>query len=426
MFLKRNILRFVRNLLCFVITLFLIIIYLEQRYHKTSLLVEIPESAYKFISFEQRGTQHLDITTLKRLIKSYNEAERIHNNIDFGPGLNDSTVIVIFVHKISVHLKYLIASLSNIQGIQDVLVIFSHAFYDININKLIEQIDFCRVLQIFYPYSIQLYPNVFPGNDEQQRRSRSVRRACLGSCIDRNSQKAEKKHHWWWTANMVFENLSSVDVTNGNIVFFLNEDQYLLEDFLYMVIYMKKAAKSMPQCEMISLGTIGSNNIAVGRDTYRLELTTWNPKYHSDVLGFDLSTWNTIVSHFDLFCLIDDYSWARSLQYISLNRLEGNKFKVISSKVPRSFTTNCGAYDLTNCGEFEGIYKALHIQKLTRSNMFPPLFEIKNNVELIDDIDNTVTESNGGWNDIRDREFCSNMTISKVKKLLLDMKTQFM
>ncbi|CAH4035497.1 unnamed protein product [Pieris brassicae] len=177
---------------------------------------------------------------------------------------------------------------------------------------------------------------------------------------------------------------------------------------------------------MFSLGTIGSSDIAVGKDRYRLELTTWEPKYHSEVLGFDYSTWNIIVSHFDLFCLIDDYSWARSLQYISINRLEGNKFKVISSKVPRSFTTNCGTYDLTNCGEFEGIYKALHIQKLTGSNTFPPLLEIKNNVELIDDIEMTVTENNGGWNDIRDREFCSNMTISKVKKLLLDMKAQFM
>lgn len=425
MVLRKNLFRLSCNLLCLGIIILLLLIYNEKQIQKTTLLTEISVSANKFILFKERETQHLDIQTLQRLIKTHNEAERIHNKIKFGPVFSDTNVIVVFVYKISEHLKYLIASLNDVKGIQDVLVIFSHAYYDVNINKLIEKIDFCRVLQIFYPYSIQLYPNVYPGRDKFYISNISAHRACLGCCIERSPENAEKKHHWWWTANKVFENLSSIDMNNGNYVFFLDETQYLLEDFLYMVIYMKKAAKSLSQCDMISLGIVGSNYVV--NDSYRLELTTWDPKYHSDVLGFGLGTWNIIVSHFDLFCLIDDYSWSRSLQYISLNRLEGNRFKVISSKVPRSFATNCGSRSVTNCGVFEGIYKALTIQKQERSNLFPPFLEIYTIIELVDDdfMKFDATENNGGWDDIRDSELCSNMTSSKVKKLLLDMKTQF-
>ena len=74
--------------------------------------------------------------------------------------------------------------------INETLVIFSHDVYMKEMNEIVEAIDFCAVcltllllkflskdffliiyfvftktLQIFYPFSIQLYPNKFPGED---------------------------------------------------------------------------------------------------------------------------------------------------------------------------------------------------------------------------------------------------------------------
>lgn len=67
------------------------------------------------------------------------------------------------MHNRIFYLKLLIESLSNVKGIENVLLIFSHDLFDVKINRLIEEIKFCKVAQIFLPYSLQLYPNSFPG-----------------------------------------------------------------------------------------------------------------------------------------------------------------------------------------------------------------------------------------------------------------------
>ena len=43
------------------------------------------------------------------------------------------------------------------------LIIFSHDVWDEEVNQLINSIDFAKILQIFYPYSIQTHGNTFPG-----------------------------------------------------------------------------------------------------------------------------------------------------------------------------------------------------------------------------------------------------------------------
>ena len=74
-------------------------------------------------------------------------------------------VILIQIHSRLNYLKELINSLKDTKHIEQTLVVFSHDVYDPEMNKLIESIDFCATLQIFYPYSMQLYPDKFPGQD---------------------------------------------------------------------------------------------------------------------------------------------------------------------------------------------------------------------------------------------------------------------
>ena len=68
------------------------------------------------------------------------------------------------VHKRLQYLNQLVYSLSTAQGIEKTLIVFSHDFYDEAINDLILSVDFAKIMQIFYPYSIQTHPEEFPGD----------------------------------------------------------------------------------------------------------------------------------------------------------------------------------------------------------------------------------------------------------------------
>lgn len=59
----------------------------------------------------------------------------------------------------------MIVSLAQVRDISQVLLVFSHDIFDEEINELVQSVDFCKVLQIFYPHSIQTHPHEFPGED---------------------------------------------------------------------------------------------------------------------------------------------------------------------------------------------------------------------------------------------------------------------
>ena len=54
-------------------------------------------------------------------------------------------------------------SLSRAKHIENTLLIFSHDYWDPDINNLVASIDFAKCMQIFYPYSIQTHVTEFPG-----------------------------------------------------------------------------------------------------------------------------------------------------------------------------------------------------------------------------------------------------------------------
>lgn len=69
------------------------------------------------------------------------------------------------VHKRITYLRHLIVSLAQARDISKAMLIFSHDFYHEEINELVQSVDFCKVMQIYYPYSIQTHPHEFPGED---------------------------------------------------------------------------------------------------------------------------------------------------------------------------------------------------------------------------------------------------------------------
>ena len=118
--------------------------------------------------------QMMNLSDIQRSIERYNEYQTIINEDVFGPLQNDSIIIVIQVHQRITYLRHLIISLAQARDMSKALLIFSHDFYDEEINELVQSIDFCKVMQIFYPFSIQTHPNEFPGTDPKVKEEKNI------------------------------------------------------------------------------------------------------------------------------------------------------------------------------------------------------------------------------------------------------------
>lgn len=115
--------------------------------------IELKELVKKRFSAKPIRSLHLLNSTLMR-------SDNRPNSTAF-----DFIVILVQVHYRPDYFSAFVDSLRHVKYIEHTLVIFSHDFYDDRINAIVDAIDFCATLQIFYPFSIQLYPNEFPGTD---------------------------------------------------------------------------------------------------------------------------------------------------------------------------------------------------------------------------------------------------------------------
>lgn len=437
-------LAFFRNVLCVLSFLVIVIFFRMKKIQENEVIANIPKSAIKYVKFQtQNDLKPLQSNTIKRCITNFNTEQRVLNLDVFGPLKPNAPIFVIFVDKFKINLKYLLVSLSNVAGIEDSLIIFSHSRFDENVNNLVQMIDFSRVLQIFYPYSMQIYPNEFPGYQKgdcprnlDMDTAKSLN--CTGADtpdihgLYRDPIQAQMKHYWWWTMNKVFDNLPFTQDHTG-IFTFLDDDVFLMEDFIYMTMQMKKISQFITVCEFISLLSPTFqfsyfDNLST-YSSYAVGLTTWNPRDYSSVLSFDSSVWSSIAAHYFLFCSIDDYSWARSLYYLSLNRKDGGRYKVMSSTLPRAFKTSSLAF-FDQFVEYDIIYiinRILHTQDHINEDLYPSHLEVYLDIELDEDdfVIFDYVDNSGGWSDPRDKNMCFNITTNKIKKVIMDMAHEF-
>ncbi|XP_043267477.1 alpha-1,6-mannosyl-glycoprotein 2-beta-N-acetylglucosaminyltransferase isoform X2 [Venturia canescens] len=241
-----------------------------------SLFALVPQELHRFLkerrnsSAVSNGTSgtltDLEIIEIRRNISRLNSEQRVYNDDAFGPLSSDAPVIVVQVHSRLTYLRHVIVSLAQARGIEQALLIFSHDVWHPDINDLIQSVDFCRVMQIFYPYSMQTHPNTFPGEDPNDcPRNIDKQQAANLKCINaqhpdlyghyREAKFTQPKHHWWWKANRVFDQLV-VTRNHTGMVLFLEEDHYVAEDFLHVLRLMERTAKhSCQRCNVLSLGT---------------------------------------------------------------------------------------------------------------------------------------------------------------------------
>ncbi|XP_041983644.1 alpha-1,6-mannosyl-glycoprotein 2-beta-N-acetylglucosaminyltransferase isoform X5 [Aricia agestis] len=362
-----------------------------------------------------------NVSDIRRAIRRYNDAQTVYNEDIFGPVQNDTIIIAIQVHTRLTYLRHLIVSLAQARDIDKTLLIFSHDYYDEEINSLVRSIDFTKVMQIFYPYSVQTHTNEFPGMDPNDcPRNAKMEQAIKMKCNNalhpdlhghyREAKYTQTKHHWWWKANRIFNQLQPTATHTGMVVF-LEEDHYVAEDFIHMLGLLRATAdKNCPNCEILCLGTY-LKTYQYHSNSDKVEITPWHSSMHNMGMVFNRTVWNSIMELQEQFCAYDDYNWDYSLLHLSQNRPKREKFKVILCKGPRVFHIGeCGVHHKkSNCNASTVISKVQKLLKNAKPYMFPARVTAtitaggaKHNKKL--------TKGNGGWGDIRDQELCTNMT----------------
>ena len=329
-----------------------------------------------------------------------------------------SAIIVVQVHNRKHYLQHLINSLSQAKGIERSLIIFSHDLWDGEINQIIQNIDFAKSLQIFFPYAIQTHHNVFP-NDSPNDCPTRIRKedARKIGCINaewpdtygnyREAKLSQIKHHWWWKANRVFNELDVTKNYTGSVLF-LEEDHYLAEDFLHVLLMMK---------DQRDLNYAGYDILGLGEykkpPNYpylidRVGLSDWSNSKYNMAMSFDKNTWKKIHSCFKEFCEYDDYNWDWSLLHISTKCLK-EKLRVMYMKAPRSFHIGeCGVHAKGKKCDIEASFKntkdflyAMKVHLFPEKLVFDP---------YIANRDAKRTKPFGGWGDKRDVQLCLNIS----------------
>ena len=185
-------------------------------------------------------------TNLNPIIKNKYYIHDSIKNDNNGKQSSKLLVILVQVHSRLNYLKELIDSLKQTKHINETLVIFSHDLYDDEMNKLIENITFCSTLQIFYPLSLQLYPDTFPGQDPNDcpksiKKEEALKLKCSNAAHPdtfgnyRESKVVQIKHHWIWKLSFVFEKLNETKNLENLHVLLLEEDYYLMPDSIHVL-----------------------------------------------------------------------------------------------------------------------------------------------------------------------------------------------
>lgn len=406
-----------------------------------AILSMVPPIFHKYLTIKSRyqtyagnGSLHVgvvepyhppNITEMRAYIERYNEMQMVLNEDVFGSLQNDSVIIVVQVHTRITYLRHLIVSLAQARDISQTLVVFSHDFYDEDINDLVQTIDFCKVMQIFYPHSIQTHPNEFPGADlgdcpRDLKRDQAIIRKCNNALYPdlyghyREARFTQTKHHWWWKANRIFDQLDFTRHHTG-LVLFLEEDHYVSEDFLHVLKLMEaKAHDICAKCNILSLGTyLKTFNYYTYNNNNKVEITPWISSKHNMGFSFNRSTWKEIVACAEHFCTYDDYNWDWSLQHVS-QQCSKHKLYALVVRGPRVFHIGeCGVHHKKkNCESNQVISKVQQVIRLAVKS--GQLFPRSLTMTVAGALKKTkLRKGNGGWGDKRDHELCLNMTMTK-------------
>ncbi|XP_072177694.1 alpha-1,6-mannosyl-glycoprotein 2-beta-N-acetylglucosaminyltransferase-like [Diadema setosum] len=360
---------------------------------------------------------------VKEAMLTINHEQKIWNKERYPVRPEDSIVIVVMVHDRLEYLEYLIESLRKADGISSALLIFSHDYYSEDINRVVRRVDFCQMMQIFYPYSLQVYQNEFPGMDPKDcPRDITREKARQTRCNNwehpdsyghyREVRYVMTKHHWFWKLQHIFSGLEATRNHEGLVVF-MEEDHYVAPDFYPMLqkMYTLKKEKC-PECDILTLGNY--DKTFVYRDRIdKVDILTWQSSKHNMGMSLDRRTWEKLQPCVQVFCTYDDYNWDWTMNYVSHKCLK-SPMKVMVFKSPRIFHIGeCGIHHKGKCSADDLIHRINRAIAADSNSFFPKELVLTPSTRPLKA---QLPKPNGGWGDVRDHALC--MTYGKSPKNL--------
>lgn len=357
--------------------------------------------------FEFGSTQNM-----RKSIIDSNYRQIIQNGDKFPS--EPEAVVVVQVHNRPAYLKMLIQSLEKVVGVQNTLLIFSHDYFSEEISNMVKGITFCRVLQIYFPYSIQLYPDEFPGQDPRDcprdiSKEDAIKKRCLNAEHPdsyghyREASITQTKHHWWWKLHFVFERVQVLRGYNGYVVF-IEEDNYLLPDFhkyLKSMIEVKKT--KCGDCDVLALGN--HNGLSGFHElSGQTETAGWLSTKHNIGMGISRELYYKLMGCNNAFCTYDDYNWDWTLQNLS-GTCVSKPLKVLVARGSRVLHTgDCGLHQKEDCRPEMAQEKVDAALKEAHSALFPSILTVTDFGPVV----HQPHMKNGGWGDVRDHTLCIN------------------
>lgn len=350
------------------------------------------------------------LSDLKKSVYSANLKQCVQNAELFPR--DPQLVLVVQVHNRPEYLRLLIQSLEKAAEVHSFLLIFSHDYFSEEINSIVQGIKFCRVLQIYFPFSTQLYLNEFPGQDPRDcprdiSKDNAEKTGCQNSKHPdsyghyREAFITQTKHHWWWKLHFVWERVKEMQGYSGFVVF-LEEDNYLLPDFYHFYKKMLEfRQKSCPDCDMLALGN--HNGFSdFSRVSNKVMTTGWMSTKHNIGMGISREMYYKLMGCNDAYCSYDDYNWDWTLQNLS-GTCVSKPIKVLVAQGSRVMHTgDCGLHQKENCRP----EWAMQVVEENLKNAKDDLFPASVTLTTAEVPEHKPHVKNGGWGDVRDHSLC--------------------
>ncbi|XP_049612329.1 alpha-1,6-mannosyl-glycoprotein 2-beta-N-acetylglucosaminyltransferase [Syngnathus scovelli] len=367
---------------------------------------------------EIKGKVAVDNTTLvyRAIVFQLNFDQTIRNEEKFKVARQkDELVVVVQVHNRPEYLKLLVDSLRKARGVESILLIFSHDYWSPEINNVVNSVDFCQVLQIFFPFSMQLYPQEFPSNDPRDcprdiPKKEALKLGCLNAEYPdsfghyREAKFSQTKHHWWWKLHFTWDRVHVLRDHEG-LVLLIEEDHFLSPDFIHLLKMMSALKEEQcGDCDILSLGSY--SHIGYSSKANKVEVKAWKSTEHNMGMAMSRDTYRNLLGCTDAFCTYDDYNWDWSLQHLTSSCLP-SYWKVMVSEAPRIFHAgDCGMHHKkAACMPASQKTKFENILQSSGSQLFPEKLLITK--RLPNGAGRAAPRvKNGGWGDIRDHELC--------------------
>lgn len=334
-------------------------------------------------------------------------------NADQFPG-EPQLVLVVQVHNRPQYLQLLIRSLQRAAEVDGLLLIFSHDYFSEEINALVQGITFCRVLQIYFPFSTQLHPTEFPGQDPRDcprdaSRDDARRAGCLNAEHPdsyghyREARVTQTKHHWWWKLHFVWERVRAMRGYSGFAVF-LEEDNYVLPDFFSFYKSMREFRKdACPDCDMLALGNHDELD-DFSSTSNKVSTAGWMSTKHNIGMAMSREVYYKLMGCSHDFCTYDDYNWDWTLQHLS-GTCVSKPLKVLVAQGSRVLHTgDCGLHQKDNCRPEMALKRVEDNLQKAKLGLFPQGLFLSGS----EPVEHKAHMKNGGWGDVRDHALCKN------------------